>query len=218
MLPVVVFDMDGVISDTERLHVECETILLSRYGIDPAAVLGDGRYMGVRDREFFSEVFDTHGVTADIDAAIAEKWALMVRCPDSAIAPIPGALELIAELRRRGLTLALASASPQMFIERVLKCLSLTAAFAAVVSSDDVSRGKPAPDIFLAVARRLGVPPASCVVIEDSRNGMRAARRAGMKCVGLVRGSGVWEADHLVTDLRLLSPEVLVALAAATPP
>jgi HAD superfamily hydrolase (TIGR01509 family) len=217
VIRAVVFDMDGVISDTERLHVESEAVLLSRYGLEADAVLGDGRYVGVPDRQFFSEVFATHGVTADVDAAIAEKWALMARCPDAAIVPIPGALELIAALRRRGVSLALASSSPRRFIERVLRCLGLAQAFDVVVSADDVTRGKPAPDIFLAVAERLGVPPSACVVIEDSGNGMLAARRAGMTVVGLVRAPGAWEADHLVTDLRRLTPETLVSLGAIRP-
>ena len=214
----VVFDMDGVISDTEPLHVESETVLLSRYGIDATAVLGDGRYVGVPDRQFFSEVFATYGVRADIDAAIAEKWTLMARCPDAAIAAVPGALELIAALRRGGFRLALASSSPRAFIARVLGCLGLVQTFDVVVSAEDVVRGKPAPDIFREVAARLGVLPSACVVIEDSRNGMLAARRAGMKVVGLVPASGAGEADHLVNDLRHLTPDTLVALCATARP
>lgn len=212
MKRAVVFDMDGVISDTERLHIDVETVLLSRVGIDASTVLGDGRYIGVPDRQFFSEVFAKHGVTADIDTMIAEKAALLAGCSDDAITPIPGALELIAELRRREVRLALASSSPRRFIDRVLRCLRLTEAFEVVVSADDVRRGKPEPDIFLAVAQRLGVPPSACVVIEDSKNGMLAARRAGMTVVGLVSPTGAGDADLVVNDLRGLTADTLLGL------
>lgn len=210
MIRAVVFDMDGVISDTERLHVESEAILLSRFGLDAGAVLGDGRYRGVPDRQFFGEVVANHGLTADIDALIADKWALMAGCADGAITAIPGALELIAALRGRRFLLGLASSSPRPFIDRVLRCLGLSDAFGVIVSSDDVRRGKPDPEIFLTVAERLGVPPSACVVIEDSDSGMRAARRAGMKVVGLA-AAGSADTDHVVTDLRLLTPDVLLA-------
>jgi HAD superfamily hydrolase (TIGR01509 family) len=204
--------MDGVISDTEPLHLDVETRLLSRAGIDARTMLSDGRYMGVPDRQFFSEVFSKHGVTVDIDAVIAEKAALLAACADDAITAIPGALGLIAELRRRQVRLALASSSPRRFIDRVLRCLGLTEAFEVVVSADDVRRGKPEPDIFLAVAEQLGVSPSACVVIEDSTNGMLAARRAGMSVVGLVSSTGVADADLVVHDLSRLTADTLMTL------
>ena len=205
--------MDGVLSDTERLHVQSEERLLSRLGIDPG-VLAGGAFMGISDREFFTTVFRDHGVAADVDAAIAEKWTLMGECPDAAIRAMPGALALVDRLHRRGMPLAVASSSPRSFIERVLRCLGVLDRFAVVQSGEEVARGKPQPDVFLTVASKLGLAPGECVVIEDSKNGIIAARRAGMRCVALVPPGGDGairgDADVVVSDLARVTDDVLL--------
>src|SRR5262249_36294983 len=132
-------------------------------------------------------------------------------CPDDQIVAVPGALPLVERLHRGGRPLAVASSSPPAFIERVLGCLGVRNRFAVVISSTEVAHGKPAPDVFLAAARKLGVEPTECVVIEDSVNGILAARRAGMRCVALVpsdraRSDG---ADVVVSDLRRLTDDAL---------
>jgi HAD superfamily hydrolase (TIGR01509 family) len=215
MRHAVIFDMDGVISDTERLHVEVEQEMLARYGIDPGLLEG-GRYAAMSDREFFPAIFGDHGIAADIEALIAEKRRALLSYPAGAVTAIPGALELIRALRRLPLRLAVASASAPEFIEHVLGALGVREDFDAVASADEVARGKPEPDVFLLVAQRLHVPPETCVVIEDGLRGMIAARRAGMRCVALAPHGDDGQplpADLVVRDLRGLTPHLLLGVA-----
>jgi HAD superfamily hydrolase (TIGR01509 family) len=96
---------------------------------------------------------------------------------------VPGAVDAVRELASAGYRLAVASSSNRELIDTVLRRLELTALFEVTVSSEEVSRGKPAPDVYLEAARRLGVDPARCVAVEDSASGIRSAHAAGMYVV-----------------------------------
>ena len=118
------------------------------------------------------------------------------------IEPIPGIVELLEELRRQRIAIGLASSSPRSFIEAVLAKFKIREYFACVVSGEEMPAGKPAPDIYLEAARQLHVPPEQCVVLEDSRNGVLAAKRAGMTCIGFANpasgGQDLSAADRIV--------------------
>jgi HAD superfamily hydrolase (TIGR01509 family) len=98
---------------------------------------------------------------------------------------MPGLLDLLADFHAHGIRTALASSSMRLVIRTVLDKLDLSASFSPIVSGEDVAQGKPAPDIFLRTADLLEIPPAGCLVIEDSANGVRAAQAAGMRSIGL---------------------------------
>ncbi len=126
----------------------------------------------------------------------------------NAITLMPGVPAVPRALAARGYRLAVASSSALPVIEAVVGALQARALFGALVSGLDVPRGKPAPDIFLETARRLGVPPARCLVVEDSRNGMLAAKAAGMACAAVPcavsRHQSFTEADWLLSSLTEL--------------
>lgn len=206
MVRAVIFDMDGVISDTQGLHAEVEEELLKEYEVAVSAEEITGGYAGVSDREFFETIFQGHGrPPKEIDVIIEEKWDRMMALAENNVQPIPGVIELIRELKGRGFRLGVASASPMKFIALVLSELGLRGEFDAVTSAEEVERGKPDPEVFLLTAERLGVRPEDCVVIEDAINGMVAAKRAGMKCVGLVKKGGEYPADLVVRGFGGLS-------------
>jgi len=124
------------------------------------------------------------------------------------ILPIRGTKELITNLNKSKFKLAIASYSPLEFIELVVHTLGLKDVFDSITSTDEVKRGKPGPDVFILAAKRISCKPEECIVIEDSLNGIIAAKKAGMKCIGFVADKGKnYPADLLVTDIRNISIE-----------
>jgi HAD superfamily hydrolase (TIGR01509 family) len=176
----VVFDMDGVLVDSEPLHVEATRLLLAECGVEYGHAQDD--FFGFSDEEVFRVLKARHRLEASVED-LARRWVERVR-PLIAVSvrPLPGVPAVLAELGEAGLRLALASGSSPELIEATLDALGIRARFDHVVSARDVGRGKPAPDIFLEAARRLQVHPGGALVVEDSRNGLLAARRAGMPC------------------------------------
>ncbi len=216
-MDAVIFDMDGVISDTQSLHADVEAEMFAARGVFLAPEEITARFAGMADGEFFRAVFGEALNAEEVDALVREKRARMGALKRGRITPMAGVVELIALLRGRDLLLAVASSSPRSFIDLVLAELALADAFPVRVSSDEVPRGKPAPDVFLRAAEHLGVPSARCAVIEDGVAGMKAARRAGMRCVGLLaEPTGSCPADVCVDSLTRLvqKPELLLGVLA----
>jgi HAD superfamily hydrolase (TIGR01509 family) len=178
-LRAVIFDMDGVLLDSEPLHHRAAQAALGARG--PSFTERDNRaFFGATDEEMFRGLrilFDLPASTAELVEAKERHFLAMLRRQAQ---PLPGVLTALGFLRDRRLPLALASSSSRPVIAAVLATLALHDVFAAIVSGDEVPRGKPAPDVFLLAARRLAVAPEACLVIEDSRNGVLAARAAGM--------------------------------------
>jgi len=183
-IDAVIFDMDGVLVDSEPLHTRALTLVLGEYGL--AWDERESRdFIGVTDVETFAALKARHGLPGD-PRAMASRWAecagrLVRRHPR----PLAGVPAVPLALRERGYRLALASSSRPPLIAATLEAIGVETLFEVVVSAAAVGRGKPAPDVFLEAARRLGVPPARCLVIEDSHNGVTAARAAGMRCVAI---------------------------------
>ena len=219
-LAAVIFDMDGVISDTQDLHTYADNIVMARYGIKVNPQQLYEQFAGVPDKELYASVLGEHGLPDKAEEAVKAKWVIMEKHLHERIVPVSGVLELIDMLRSKGtFKLAVASSSTSPFINLVLSTLGLKHKFDSITSADEVKQGKPHPDIFLLAARKLNVKPGECLVIEDAPMGMRAAKRAGMKCVGLVKDQHMsaenkrnYPADLLITDLNFLTPERLLTL------
>lgn len=211
-LGAVLFDMDGVVSDTQRIHSAVESYLFLEYGIRITPDELTQRFAGVSSGELYQAMFAGHsGPKPTLDEFVRLKRERVLMYSRGNIKPMFGAVRLIQELNSRRIPLAIASASQHPYIDLVLSELSLRKAFRVVVSGTDVAHGKPAPDIFLWAAQLLHVAPERCVVIEDGAAGMQAARTAGMKCVGLVTAADTdrYPADLLVSSLDYVSVAML---------
>lgn len=185
MAKAVIFDMDGVISDTQKHHSIVESDILSKYGVTITPEEITRRYAGTRSKDMFKELLANEGKSIDcVETMYQEKTRMMQSI--GAIEPIPGSIELITGLYQAGFPLAVGSASKTSFIDHVLSSLNIKQYFTAVVSGETLLRSKPDPEIFLVAARKIDTKPEDCVVIEDSYQGMTAAKRGNMMCIGLV--------------------------------
>jgi beta-phosphoglucomutase-like phosphatase (HAD superfamily) len=201
----VIFDMDGLLLDSEPLWDRVtDGFCLARGAryteADSAACRGRGVDHTAR---YLSE---TKGFPLDVDAHVREIEDAFLAAVETATYCV-GASELLGHLHSR-LPIALGSSSPRPIVERALGPRGALTLFGAVVTGSDVAQRKPAPDIFLEAARRLGVPPSNCVVLEDSVAGCLAARAAGMIGIGVLpTPSPALEeaAVHLAKDLHAVA-------------
>jgi len=181
-LAAVIFDMDGVLIDSEPIHLEATRALLAEHGIDYSPDLEENFY-GCTDRDVFRALRARYDLGAD-EGELADAWVgRVVRVLDRPLEPMTGVPEVLHTLRAAGLRLALASSSAPPIIVATLAGLGLSDVFEFTVSGHDIERGKPAPDIFVEAVRRLGLPRDACLVVEDSFNGLSAASAAGVPCV-----------------------------------
>lgn len=178
MVEGVLFDMDGLMFDTERLSDQIWLDMGRSYGIDTTVFNQRSRgrnQAGVRN--LFLELFGASGI--DFAELEARCFARLEEELERHIQVKPGLHELLDTLKERDIPMAVASSSHRKMVLRNLELAGITSYFAAVITGDMVKSGKPAPDIFLAAAKAIGREPAHCLVLEDSSNGIRAAAAAG---------------------------------------
>lgn len=198
----VIFDLDGVIADTEPLHQEAFRRLLSELSLPTSGLADWHRFVGTADRPVMIELTRGYETGRTLDELLERKASLflgLVREREPLFPEIPG---LVADLAQR-YALAVASGSLRTAIAGVLALRGLREQFRSVLSVQDVGRGKPAPDLFLRTAERLALPPAECVVIEDSAPGVAAARAAGMRVIAITNttpSDRLRDADAVVAD------------------
>ena len=183
----VVFDMDGVLTDSEPLINAAAVAMFRERGVvvEPDDFLP---FVGTGENRYIGGVAEKHGVELAIEEAKKRTYEIYLALVPDRLHAFPGAVDFVWSCRRAGLKTAVASSADLIKIEANLHKIGLPPqSWDAVVSAEDVVHKKPAPDIFLAAARKLGVTPESCVVIEDAVNGVQAAKAAGMFCVAVAQ-------------------------------
>ncbi len=192
MLKAVIFDMDGVIIDSEPMHAKAAVLALKKYGVEISAdycseFIGSTTYYMCQR---MVQEFELRTAPEELLRANNEMKELLLT--EEGYPAVPYVLDLIKDLHSHGMQLIIASSSPARFIEYVMDSLKLRDYFNGYVSGEQLEHPKPAPDIFLAAAVQLGVAPDDCIVIEDSANGVNAAHAAGITCIGYVNpNSGI---------------------------
>lgn len=200
----VVFDMDGVIVDSEPYSMQALVEVLREYGIEPTTEdLRRSYGRGIRDD--FEHYFRKYRVSADIEVAMIRKHARYFRLADGHLRAFAGVRSLIERLRKGGYRVGLASSGSREKVQFGMTALGLGELFKAIVSGDDVTQSKPHPEIYLLAAQRLGMQPSACVAIEDAPAGIEAAKRAGMRCIAVtnsVAREQLQAADLVVDSLE----------------
>jgi HAD superfamily hydrolase (TIGR01509 family) len=217
VIEAVVFDLDGVLLDSEQLWDEVREELARERG---------GRWheraqremMGMSSPEWSRYMHDVIGLRESPDEIGVEVVRRMAERYRDGLPLLPGAVEVVERLAARW-PLGLASSSNRPLIDLVLEASGLARLFRATVSSEEVARGKPAPDVFLEAARRVGVAPDRCAVVEDSGNGILAGRAAGMLVVAIPNShfppdeEALATADVVLRSLEELSPSAFESVS-----
>ncbi|MYA00761.1 MAG: HAD family phosphatase [Chloroflexi bacterium] len=192
----VIFDMDGVLLDSEPLHYEAVRQALAEQGVD--FPFDDyARYLGTTLTSTWDELCERYPITMTLEQFEARYNADVLKQYQAGAPLIRGARELVEQLREAGVPIAVASSSHRLWVNAALRGAGLSRYFDQTTAGDEVSMGKPSPEIYLKAAKKLGIDPARCIAIEDAPAGVESANAAGMKVV-LVR-------SELTQDLNLTS-------------
>jgi len=184
-IQAVIFDMDGVLADSESLICTAAMEMFREMGV--AVCAEDFRpFVGMGEDRYLGEVARRHGMVLDLPAAKKRTYEIYLALIPSLLHAFPGAAELVRDCRADDLFTAVASSADPIKIAANLRQIGLPAAeWDAVVAGDEVIHKKPEPDLFLEAAARLKLSPEQCVVVEDAVSGVLAAKAAGMRCVAV---------------------------------
>jgi HAD superfamily hydrolase (TIGR01509 family) len=213
VIDAVFFDMDGVLIQSEEVWDEVrEAYVRERGGRYDAEI--QRAMMGMSSTEWSRYLHETAGVPDEPEAINAEVVRRMLASYHDHLPLIDGAVDAVGRLALR-YPLGLASSSNRQLIDEALELAGLAACFKATVSSEEVARGKPAPDVYLEAARRLGVDPTRCAAVEDSHGGIRSAKAARMRVIAFPNPSyppdeeALAQADVIIRSLDELTPELV---------
>lgn len=206
MRGAALWDLDGTLVDSEEFHWHAWRDTLAAEGVHITYEQFRETF-GWRNDAIIPKLIPGAGPerVAAIGDAKEEAYRRMVR--EEGLEPLPGVAETLHRLHEHGWLQAVASSAPRENIRVVLEVTELDRSFDAIVSAEDVRKGKPDPEVFLIAATRLGVAPMRCVVVEDAPAGIEAARRACMKAIGVGTGRDLSAADITVASLKHLSDD-----------
>lgn len=215
MIEAVIFDMDGVLIDSEPLYHQAYNSFFKPFGVE----LDDETYssfIGKADKSWLEKIIKEKKLPVTVDQVLAGRREEYKRLLGQNLSPIDGVKDLIALFQGKGLKLGLATSSSGLTMELILKGLGLEEAFRSKLNASLVKRAKPDPELYLSSANNLGVEPEKCLAIEDSQPGLASAKAAGMKCVVLLsrysRNKDFSPADLVVESFAELTPEKLRGL------
>lgn len=200
----VIFDLDGTLVDSEPNYYEAGRQILAEHGVPGFTWEEHEEYVGISTQETVADWKVRYGLAASVEDLVAAKNRRYLELARTSTRVFPEMRAFVELLAAEGVPMAVASGSSPQAIAGILAATGLDAQLRTVVSADEVPRGKPAPDVFLEAARRLGARPAGCVVVEDAAPGAAAAHAAGMRCIAVPYVAAQADAPEFATAGLLL--------------
>lgn len=216
MINTVIFDMDGVLINSEPVHIRNEQSLYKGLGLKISEE-EQHSFIGVAAKEVWRRLIIKHQLNkSSEEMLVLGRDIYLQSLQNGEVPPMEGGIDLVRYFREHGLNVLLASSATGITINAVIKKFGWETDFDHIVSSDDIKHSKPAPDAFLKAAELAGEDPSRCVVIEDSENGVKAAKQAGALCIGYQSDSAPYQdlslADLIVGNLREIRMQTIQQL------
>jgi beta-phosphoglucomutase len=212
MIKGVLFDMDGVLVDSEPFICKAAIIMFAELGVK-ASPDDFHPFVGMGENKYIGGVAAKHGLMVDIEKVKARTYEIYKTIVIGKIKALPGAHEFISRCQKKGLKLALATSADIIKMEVNLRETGLSGnTFKAIITGEDVQNKKPFPDVFLKAASGIGLKPSECLVIEDAINGIKAGKSAGCRCLAVTtsfKASELNEADWICDSLLDVPEEVI---------
>ena len=202
MIQAILFDLDGLMFNSEPHSLASWEAVLAERGVKLDQLTIES-ILGLRIDATARTLIDKYHLSDTASELADAKTEYQIAHLDGNVKPMPGLIELLDEIDRRGMPKAIASSGIQRYVDAVLRVNSLLDRFSVIISGDQVAHGKPAPDVYLAAARALNIKPSNCLVLEDAPAGVQAAKAAGMTCIAIP--------DHSVAQLDLSQADKVVA-------
>lgn len=209
MIKGILFDMDGVLVDSESFICKAAIMMFAEMGI--SVIAEDFQpFIGMGENRYIGGVAERQGVKVDIEKVKARTYQIYEQIVKGKLSPLPGSMEFISRCRKRGFRIALATSADRVKMEVNLREIGLPSeTFQAIVTGLDVEHKKPFPDIYLMAAAKIGLDPLECLVVEDALSGIKAARAAGCKCLAVTSSfdAGLLSEADWVCGSLLEAPE-----------
>jgi HAD superfamily hydrolase (TIGR01509 family) len=208
----VIFDMDGVLADSEPFISKAACMMFKELGLE---VKHEDfiPFIGTGEDRFIGGAAEKYGFSFDLKKAKARTYDIYLEIIRGTMKPLPGVHDFVSRCRQMGKRIAVASSADRRKVDGNLRQIGLPAdLFTAVITGEDVTHKKPAPDIFIMAAERLGLPPHECLVVEDAVSGVTAAKAAGAKCLALMTSfdrDALKAANYFARDLSEAPDECL---------
>ncbi len=215
MLKAIIFDMNGVIINDEHYHNESWNEFLEKYGFTLTTEEFETQIMGKRDKDTLQYLFKRSLTPEEITMYCNERDAIVQKLVEGKLQLTSGLREFLDSVRQAHIPLAIATSSRKEYMDFIVDTYDIRKYFQFIVTGDEVVHGKPDPEIYLKAANLLGVEPTDCLVFEDSASGIKAAKAAGMKVVGITTSLShdvLSSVDKIIDDFTEVSIEELKQL------